>query len=150
MISFEKNTSLADLMTMAVDDMEALIDDPAYLFTNSVWLAGGAGRCCVCTAGAVMVNRLGADTSKYVSPSSFPDEVSRRLCAIDDLRTGNIRAAGKHIGLDISYNHFNVPYHTFHNNNSARPFIKFWKDGGLRRLRHIEKVFSNRWFGGLK
>ena len=115
MISFEKNTSLADLMTMAVDDMEALIDDPVYNFGSDLWHEPMGNFCQVCIAGSVMANRLGARASFSMDPTKYTDDTRKKLCAIDALRSGHISLAWSYL-TNMGYiplSQMSVPHSSF-------------------------------------
>ena len=59
------------------------------------------GACHQCLAGSVMSRRLGVDTDDGAVPSTFPEDVTARLCALDDLRYGCIDAAYRRLKLEI-------------------------------------------------
>ena len=141
MKSFEETTSLVDLMTMALDDMEALIDNPMYEFDHSTWHTRENCECHICTAGAVMANRLTKSPGKtgYLSLECYPEKLKCRLSAIDYLRTGRIGIAIKRMGGGILKDvRMHVQDAYFKDDESAGRFIKFWRDTGLEKLRVIE------------
>ena len=59
------------------------------------------GACHQCLAGSVMSRRLGVDTDDGAVPSTFPEDVTARLCALDDLRVGEIGLAYRKLKLEF-------------------------------------------------
>ena len=141
MKSFEETTSLVDLMTMALDDMEALIDNPMYEFDHSTWHTRENCECHICTAGAVMANRLTKSPGKtgYLSLECYPEKLKCRLSAIDYLRTGRVGIAltkmGRGVNIDIR---MRLQDAYFKDDESAGRFIDWWRDKGLTELKRIE------------
>ena len=144
MKSFEETNSMAKLMTMAIDDMEALVDNPMYVMNASTWHEPITGGCQVCTAGAVMVNRLGANKLAYLNPNSFTHVVRSKLFAIDCLREGAVSSAYGHLGglVPNLFDMDDVPCQFFNDDVSAKTFIKFWRDKGIHRLEMLEKDYA--------
>ena len=101
---FERATTLAEVLRLALDDFEAVLDDPRYVIDFRNWhrpihpawsaewrgLIGKKGA--VCLGGSVIARRLGADINGYFSPESFEDACDQ-LWAINYLRAGHIYAA---------------------------------------------------------
>ena len=148
---FRETTSLAKLMTMAIDDMEALIDDELYLFDSSCWQMvydqTSHNECFVCTGGAVMAHRLGTDTSRRVLPMDFDYDISERLYAINRLRLGQFYSAYKSSGFcihveDVLFknSHLTPWCYDFYSREMAKGFIKFWRFKGLAVLKEIEGI----------
>ena len=142
--NFEEINSMVELMTMAIDDMEVLIDNPLYDFNADFWHEPVDGICYICVAGSVMANRLGAKISMSRCVANFNVSIHKKLNAIDNLRVGDIKGALRNIGnLNIYCGiEMEVPYYDFHNRRTARKFIKFWRDEGLETLRGIEEEMT--------
>ena len=136
---FVRTTSAAELMTMAINDMEAIIDNPTYVFESHTWHEPSGDQCIVCSAGAVMVNRLNVNASKYLEIDDFPHDVRVRLFAIDTLRRGLPWTTYCNLGTRRQCeDEMRVPNRYFQNDDEARIFISFWKHEGIPHLRRIE------------
>ena len=149
---FKETWSLAELMTMAIDDMEALVDNELYIFQAYDWHIGSNyhSECSICLAGAVMANRLGATPSKSVSPDDYDRDTRLKLQALNCTRGGHLslahgqiqqhddtsaRIARKYLGYEFK---INVPKYNFYDKVSGRVFIKFWRDEGIELLKTLE------------
>ena len=141
---FATTGSLAELMIMATDDMEALLDNDIYDLDSEYWHYKHDNSCRICMAGAIMANRLDANIDRTIDPSDYDDDdddISRRLYAIDSARKGDIHKAydilGKrrHDVLDIWVGFAGG---SFYDDNEAYDVIKFWRDEGIARLKEAE------------
>ena len=146
MKNFVDMNTLTELMTCALSDMEALIDNPEYEFDYGNWHVPIGGKCHICTAGAVIAKRLvnSSTTIGYIGLLSFPEEVQCRLSAIDFLRSGDVYLALKQMGIDHgSKVGMCVPDAYFKDDKSARRFIKWWRDEGLAKLEKLEVKYTH-------
>ena len=100
---------MGELLALAVDDYDACREDPHYKIVMGTWHTGGYRakpsstasdyKCEVCLAGTVIAKSFGEDWTRTTSPDGLYDryaiteEDRRRLEALDDLRTGNVRKA---------------------------------------------------------
>jgi len=92
---------LSDLVDAALDDLEAVERDPAYLVDMEVFYKPGKnGVCHVCLAGAVMVRRLGIRPDKEMLLKNFGNSDTRgKLYALDYFAYGYISDALSSMGL---------------------------------------------------
>ena len=144
MKNFANTNSMTDLMIIALDNMEALIDDPVYNFGSDLWHEPMGNFCQVCLAGSIMANRLGANASYSMDPMKYSDDIRKKLCAIDALRSGHISLAWSYL-TNMGYvplSQMFVPHSSFDSLESAKLFIKFWRDEGLETLRGIEEEMT--------
>ena len=88
MRSLNHLTNLADLLTLAVEDMEAIKANPDYIFNTSVWHSPTKDKCIACVAGSIMANTLKAPISVFLSPANFPERTQWMLHLINKLRLG--------------------------------------------------------------
>lgn len=96
MNNFQLPHKLSELAQMALDDVAAVEKLEGYsIDMDDVFHAAypDDGLCVVCAAGAVMVNRLGADRALDHGPRDFGPNNSNALLAIDSLRVGQVGAA---------------------------------------------------------
>ena len=140
--AFENTKSLADLMTMAIDDMEALMDDDGYEFNYMFFHRPPDtyhSKCSVCAAGAIMANRLAIPRFSEVSVMDFESETANKLTAIDHARAGEIKFAYLFLGYENEgIKNWDAEYGYFRDVAGAKNFIKFWRDEGITLLRGIE------------
>ena len=93
---------LSDLLELALDDLEKIEKNPRYGITMSAWHEPlPDGICHVCLAGAVMAQTLEVPHNSDITPSLFPDTLSRKLNALDFLRKGEIAYAQMQMGMDV-------------------------------------------------
>lgn len=98
------------LLKQALDDLEKTMQDPRYVIDFSIWhipkIKGGQFKetqsevCKVCLSGAVMAQSLGAPIRDYIEPSDFKDKTRKKLQAIDDFRSGEIRDALSNLDIE--------------------------------------------------
>ncbi len=93
--------SPGDMIRMSLEDLDAVRLDPKFDINMREWVWPGDGRCLVCHAGAVAVNRFGLDGTTYWHPQRFQFngltseenwEAQQRLDAINYFRLGNLWA----------------------------------------------------------
>ena len=137
---FINTTSLAELMEMAIEDMEALMSDKRYRFHAGQWhgIYSYSGKCTICTAGAVMANTLGANIEIGMAPGCYKAETRNKLRAIDKCRKGDILSAHRLLGNYRPVDYIKPRHYDFNDRGSAKKFIKFWRDKGLPILKGIE------------
>ena len=135
---FTNTTSLAELMEMAIDDMETLISDKRYRLNAGSWHEIHDGKCEICTAGAVMANTLGADIELRIMPKHYDNQIRIKLRAIDKCRGGDILSAYRLLGKYMAVDYLKSRHYDFNDRGSAKKFIKFWRDKGLSILKGIE------------
>ena len=138
-------TSMAELMTMAIDDMEALIDNPRYSLTSSVWHEPRGEVCHVCLAGSVMATRLNAKEEECLLADSYEYDVRTKLFSIENLREGYVGDAYAYFNgsvLGHRYDMDDIPCQNFDDDTSACQFVKFWRDIGIPRLEQIDKDYA--------
>lgn len=103
-IDLAKINTLHELLALALDDFEKVLQDPSYgidvggtfhspASDRSEWSGRAYGRCTVCVAGAVMAKSLDAPYGEEVSPSEFGAAIERRLQAVNCLRSGFFSSA---------------------------------------------------------
>ena len=93
----EATPTMAALLEVAIQDMEARLATGRYESNGSLWHHGegaiyGTGRCAICLAGATLL-RLGIGDGEGVGGLEGDGPVARRLWALEDLRGGDIEAA---------------------------------------------------------
>ena len=82
----------SDLAELALRDMRKAIRSPLYHIDMSVFHVPNK-TCAVCAAGSVMAFTLNGPHNEHRSPGNWPEHTSRKLYAIDHLRTGNMGTA---------------------------------------------------------
>lgn len=95
--------TMADLLELALNDLEACEADPHYHINMGSWLMKTPHACQVCLAGAVIARHVPPeDIEEFLeagirlsSPWDLPygDSVAEKLCALDYIRSGNFHAA---------------------------------------------------------
>jgi hypothetical protein len=99
---FAQAETLAELLGLALDDFEAILDDPRYVVHLTSWHAPAAHRLfkperdertAVCLGGAVIARSLGAPIDLWLSSDDFLGGVETRLMTLDSLRLGNVHHA---------------------------------------------------------
>ena len=142
MKTFEETTSLAELMTIAVDDMEALMNNSNYLFNAHYWHQPDVyaeNMCRICMAGAVIANSLKCLVSSLKFPSHFKADTFCKLHAIESARTGDIEAAYYNLGkFEVKVKDFDVTQSDFIGRAAAWDFMRFWREEGIPELKRIE------------
>lgn len=93
-----------ELLNLALDDLEACEQDPAYEIDMWVWHVPsrlGSGLCYVCLAGSVIAQHSDASISKSLSPCDFDDDTRKKLMAVNRIRAGLYEVALALLGLDM-------------------------------------------------
>lgn len=98
--------TLSELLSVALDDLEATERDPRYVIDMDDWHCPEAGKCAVCLAGAVMAKTFDADPERYLVPGEVTGDDSRELRALDALRGGYVQDAANLLGLDVDLGEF--------------------------------------------
>lgn len=84
-------TTLSDLLTMALDDVEQIEQQPGYVLDMYHWHAVIDDQCHVCMAGAIMACRLGVPFKTLVTLDPTVDVWwAPALRAANALRTGEV------------------------------------------------------------
>ena len=146
MKTFQETESLADLMTMALDDMEAVMNNDLYEFDSDCWHQKRNDSCDVCMAGSVMANRLDADINRRLTPHDHRSfDTTCKLYAIDSARKGELRMAYQSLVYASDEREIEdmcvEGYGEFYGDDQACETIKFWRDTGIPKLRTIEETF---------
>jgi len=83
--------SLAELLKVAVADLEMINKNPKYILDVDLWhhpIDSKKGDvCAVCIAGAVLAGTLEVNNHKCMDPYSFESKTCKLLLALDHLRT---------------------------------------------------------------
>lgn len=74
-----------------------LFHSPVFGDGNSAFQRKKFKECYVCDAGAVIAGTLGAGKKSDKFPSKYSDAICKRLRAIDNLRTGDLYSACRHL-----------------------------------------------------
>ena len=142
MKTFEETTSLAELMTIAVDDMEELMNDTNYLFNAHYWHNPDEhlpSICRICMAGAVMANSLKCPKTIERFPRHYDIDTYHKLHAIESARTGDIEDAYYNLGkFEVEVDAFDVTQPHFIGRAAAWDFMRFWREEGIPELKRIE------------
>ncbi len=90
---FAQANTLAEVLALALDDFESVLDDLRYAIDLENWHrpVENDNRCFVCLSGAVMAQRLDADIEHCRAPEDFETEL--QLVALDDLQKGSVDTA---------------------------------------------------------
>ena len=94
----ELPNTLSGLLRLAVTDARRVAKDPRYTLNMSTWhtprRAGKGKRVCqVCMAGAVMTQLPGVRVDREIEPYNLPEDLQRKMTAIDMMRSGFFGAA---------------------------------------------------------
>lgn len=94
---------LSQLLKLAVQDCRRVEKDPGVVFDMGIWHSPTIGnKCEVCMAGAVMDQSLKISRTEEKSPFDFVQkDISRKLSAINSMRSGYLTSAAKHLGIDL-------------------------------------------------
>lgn len=97
-VTIHNATKLYQLLELAINDAEALQNDPRYKLDMGAWHDGIHPRnvdnaCHVCMAGAVMARQLNATITDNVTPGCYDADINNKLAAINHLRRGNVYIA---------------------------------------------------------
>ena len=88
---FEQAETLHEILAMAIEDFEAVLDDPRYVVCFGSWHGPVSARqTAVCFAGAVMAKRLGAEIDWNTGPENFEDDAQVRLQSLYRLSIGDV------------------------------------------------------------
>lgn len=95
------------ILEMALEDLEAVEKQPKkYKVDMGDWhrpeVIKGRTVCNVCLAGAVIANRFHVSPAKETAPIDFPDDVNRRLLALDKFRSGQLGTGLHDFGIKIN------------------------------------------------
>jgi len=101
-VTIHNATKLYQLLELAINDAEALQNDPRYKLDMGAWHDGTHPKnvdnaCHVCMAGAVMARQLNATITDNVTPSCYDVDIDNKLSAINQLRRGNVYIAYQHL-----------------------------------------------------
>jgi hypothetical protein len=79
---------MSDLIDIAINDLEAVEQDPKYEIDMGRWHAPehSAYKCSVCFAGSVMAKTFNSDRGTLLSPDNFTKWNASRLKALDEIR----------------------------------------------------------------
>jgi len=88
------------LIRDAIHDLELQEKKEGVEIDMTAWHDQRDGSCQQCLAGSVMSRRLGTDTDDKKFPLDFPKDVSDRLCALEELRCGEIVFAYRELKLE--------------------------------------------------
>ena len=126
---FEKIDKLWKLWEIALEDLKKCEADPNYKIAMSIYYAKHNGLCYVCAAGAVIAQRLQPD-AKVLNPWNFPEAITKRLKAINELREGNLLMAFVLLnGFSEYISNFSMPvYESPDWWHYARRLLDFLKD----------------------
>jgi hypothetical protein len=93
----------SELIRLAIADLEKIEKNPKYAIYMGDWHAVDSytGKCEVCLAGSVMACTLGVSPNIDSDACEFGDDVSAKLYALNDFRTGQIGAAFWSMGIEI-------------------------------------------------
>jgi hypothetical protein len=94
------------LIRAALEDLAACEADPRYKVTmKACWHTPVDGKCKVCLAGAVMAKRLYAPSDRDITTLNYAYDphTRKRLLALDDFRSGNIRAGLNHCLIPVEF-----------------------------------------------
>lgn len=81
---------VSELIELALNDLELVEEDERYVVNMERWHEPElTGVCAVCLAGAVMASTLNTAPDKASTPHHYCAEDSRRLLALDYVRTAN-------------------------------------------------------------
>lgn len=121
---------LSSLIEIALRDMKTAEAAGATINMGTWYETTYDGTCSMCAAGAVMAMTLQQEAplpNNGWSPQDCPQNVGQ-LHAIDKLRSGQVRAAGLCLGMDISDNYdAYIPNHARH------------KDAFYTRMKNLQK-----------
>lgn len=86
---------MSEAILMALEDLEAVEQDPRYKVYMDSWHSPDPGwnKCMVCLAGSVMAKTLKASHHHYEVPLHFGNPWDKILCALDQIRLGDIIGA---------------------------------------------------------
>jgi len=88
------------LIRDAIKDLELQEKQEGVKIEMDSWHSPCGSVCEQCLGGSVMSRRLGTDTDDKKFPLDFPKDVSDRLCALEELRCGEIVFAYRELKLE--------------------------------------------------
>ena len=87
--------TLHELLKVALDDLEVVRGKKKYKISMRNWHEGGwdSFKCAVCLAGSVMARLIDYDYETDLDPEDFQESIDKKFCAIDELRTFELKKA---------------------------------------------------------
>ena len=87
--------TLHELLKVALDDLESISEKEEYKVNMREWHEGGwdSFKCAVCLAGSVMARLIDYDSKTDLEPWNFKNSLREKFCAIDQLRTFDLKGA---------------------------------------------------------
>lgn len=94
------HNKLSGAIRQGADEMEKLIEEPAYKIDMAQWHRPHKGICHVCLSGAIMAGICKSDHRSDLFCDAFPWPTGDKLISIDSARLGNITTAIKYWPVD--------------------------------------------------